>query len=515
MNGADALCETLLANDVNVCFANPGTSEMHFVAALDRQPAMRCILGLFEGVVSGAADGYGRMTGKPAATLMHTGPGLANGLANLHNARRAGAPIVNIVGDHASFHLQFDPPLASDIESLARPVSRWVGRASGSADIAPMAEKAVLAAHATSSVATLILPADAAWGGVEPAASHAVVIPPRPQVPPERIRAIATALRLHCGRFGVVVAGDAAVNPGLEIAAGIALALGGEVFSEVIPGRVARGRGTHPVRRIPYFIDQATASLAGFDLLVLIGAPEPVAFFAYPGKPSRLVQPRTEVLTLATRDEDILQALAALAEHIEAPKRSALRSDPIALELPTGALTDDAISIVLAQLMPENAILCDEGITSSRRLFELAARGSPHDYLMTAGGAIGNGIPMALGAAIACPDRKIINLQADGSGMYTLQGLWTMARESADVLIVIFANRRYAILEIEMANLGVNEIGRNAGAMMSLGNPDLDWVMLARGMGVEAARTDTCERFADLVGSSLRRRGPFLIECVI
>ncbi|RUZ81592.1 acetolactate synthase large subunit, partial [Mesorhizobium sp. M7A.F.Ca.CA.001.14.1.1] len=200
MNGADVLCDVLLANDVTVCFANPGTSEMHFVAALDRKPKMRCVLGLFEGVVTGAADGYARMTDRPAATLLHTGPGLANGLANMHNARRAFSPMINIVGDHASYHLPLDAPLTSDIESLAAPMSNWVGRVKGPADVVPAAEAAFRASLTPPGVATLILPADAAWGEVDAVLPGKVTLAPTPAVDMDAVRKIAAAIRAAPGR---------------------------------------------------------------------------------------------------------------------------------------------------------------------------------------------------------------------------------------------------------------------------------------------------------------------------
>lgn len=512
--GADRLCDTLLANGVDVCFANPGTSEMHFVAALDRKPEMRCVLGLFEGVVTGAADGYGRMKGTPAATLLHTGPGLANGLANLHNARRARAPVVNVVGDHAVYHLKYDAPLTSDIESLARPMSAWVGRAENADAIGAMTEAAFVAAVANSSVSTLILPADSAWSDAVDAPIQPAAIPARERVAEHHIRDVAAAIQRHRGHFAIVVAGDAATDEGLAHAGRIAAAFGGRVLSEVIPSRVSLGRGRFPVQRIPYFIEAATVFLKDIDLLVLAGPPEPVAFFAYPGTPSRLVHPDATVLALAEWTEDLVHAVSSLADELRAPPL-ALTAPPALEPVPEGSLTEDAVAVILARNLPENAIVADEGLTSARRLFALGRSAPPHDFLMTSGGAIGCGLPMALGTAIACPDRKVVNLQADGSGMYTLQALWTMARENADVLVVILNNGRYAILEIEMANLGVNEIGRNASRMMRLDQPAIDWVLLANGMGVEAARVDSCTGFDDLVRSGMRRRGPFLIEAMI
>lgn len=514
MTGADLLCDTLLVNGIDVCFANPGTSEMAFVAALDRKPEMRCILGLFEGVVTGAADGYGRMTGRPAATLLHTGPGLANGLANLHNARRSRTPMVNIVGDHASYHLKYDAPLTSDIESLARPMSDWVRRATGPADVGPAAEAAIVAARTVPGIATLILPADAAWGEVTPTQPSALAIPPLKAVPHERVRDVAAAIRGK--RIGLVVDGEAAYGEPFEVADRICAATGGQLLTPVLPARVARGRGRPKAIRIPYAIDLALATLKDFEVLLLVGAQEPVAFFGYQGKPGRLAPAGCAVVTLAEKGEDKLGALLALAEELGVAKTSAQRRDePLSDNFPSGALTGDAMSAILAQLLPENAIVVDEALTSMRPFSGLVTQAAPSDYLTTVGGSIGLGIPAATGAAVACPDRKVVNVESDGCGMYTLQALWTQARERLDVLTIVCSNRAYAILKWEMANLGFNQIGRNASRIMDLDDPPLDWVSLAKGMGVDGARADTCERFADLVRSALGHKGPFLIEAII
>ncbi|TPN76849.1 acetolactate synthase large subunit [Mesorhizobium sp. CU2] len=517
MNGADVLCDVLLANDVNVCFANPGTSEMHFVAALDRKPEMRCVLGLAEGVVTGAADGYARMTDRPAATLLHTGPGLANGLANMHNARRARVPMINIVGDHASYHLALDAPLTSDIEGLAAPMSNWVRRIAGPADIAPAAQEAIRASLTPPSVTTLILPADAAWGEASPVRLAKVDLPAPPAVNMDAVREIAEAVRGASGRVGMIVRGQAARADALEIAGQIAQARGVRLFSEVLIARIQRGRGRVAPTRIPYPIDAARALLADIDVLILIGAREPVAFFAYPGKPGRLVQDGCEIMTLAAHGEDLKAALAALRDELGIKPSQHFAAASIFPDEPTpsGKLTDDAMALSVARKLPDNAIVCDEAVTSARRYFALSAFAAPHDYMMGTGGSIGGGIPMATGAAIACPGRKVVNLEADGSGMYTVQGLWTQAREKLDVVSIVFSNRTYAILHGEMRNVGVNSIGENARRMLDLDQPALDWVALANGMGVEAARADTCERFDALLDSAMSRPGPFLIEAVI
>ncbi|KQS90555.1 MULTISPECIES: acetolactate synthase large subunit [unclassified Rhizobium] len=517
MNGADILCDVLLANDVNVCFANPGTSEMHFVTALDRRQEMRCVLGLFEGVVTGAADGYARMTGRPAATLLHTGPGLANGLANIHNARRAKVPMINVVGDHASYHLPLDAPLTTDIESLAAPMSNWVRRIKGPDDVATATKAAIHASLSPPGIATLILPADAAWSAAEPPVSLTIERPQPGAARPEAIRTAAEAIRKVRGRAGMIVRGPAAMADALEIAGQISAAFDVRLFSEVQVAHMQRGRGRAAPTRIPYPVDAALETLAEIDVLILVGASEPVAFFAYPGKPGRLVREDCQVLTLAAHGDDLKRALEELRDELGIKTtQPLLRATSMPDEgKPSGPLTEDAVAVMVAQKLPDNAIVCDEAITSARRFFALSEHAAPHDFLMITGGAIGMGIPVTVGAAIACPDRKVVNLQADGSGMYTVQGLWTQAREHLDIVTIIFANRTYAVLHGEMRNVGVQTIGENARRMLNLDNPSLDWVLMAKGMGVDAARADTCEDFARLLDHALSRPGPFLIEAVI
>ena len=508
MNGAESLVHTLLASGVDTCFSNPGTSEMHFVAALDRVPGMRCVLGLFEGVVTGAADGYARMADKPAATLLHCGPGLANGLANLHNARRANTPVVNCVGDQATYHRALDAPLTSDTEGWARGVSAWVRTASRAADVGHDAAAAVQAARTSpGQIATLVLPSDTCWdeGGVPVAP---LPVPLAPRTPPHVIEEIARVLRR--GEPTLLLLGHLALREGaLADAHRIAAATGARVLARMSNGRVARGRGRHPIDRVPYPVDAALAKLADLQHVVLVGAPEPVAFFAYPGKPGRMLPDGCVRHVLARPEQDIAAALADLADALDAPKIAA----PV-FETPqaaTGAINPESFARSLSALLPEQAVVVDESITFGRSLFPLTYGAAPHDWLQITGGAIGCGLPLATGAAVAAPGRRVVTLQADGSALYTLQALWTQARERLDVTTVIFSNRKYAILLAELANVGANP-GRTALDMMDLGNPDLDWVKISEGMGVPAARAGDMSDFNDLFTQSNRQPGPFLNE---
>jgi acetolactate synthase I/II/III large subunit len=513
MNGAECIVKTLMLGGVDVCFANPGTSEMALVAALDRAPGMKCILGLFEGVVTGAADGYARMALKPAATLLHCGPGLANGLANLHNAKRAGTPIINIVGDQATYHRPFDPPLAADVEAIARPFSHWVVTALSAPTIGRDTALAIEAANSSPrKVATLIVPADVAWA--EGASLRTIPT----ASPPALVSDAAVKRAVEILRAGepsaLLLAGDATLETGLKHVGQIVAGTGARALVQMFNTRISRGRHLPAIERIPYNLDQALSTLAGLKHLILIGANAPVAFFAYPDRPSCLVPEECQITVLASENEDAASALELVANEVGAKSHASEKSRPFPTPA-TGALTPDAIAQSLGALIPEGAIVTDESLTSGRNLFALTSSAAPHELLQHTGGAIGIGIPLATGAAVACPDRRVICLQADGSGMYTLQGLWTQAREGLNVTTVIYANRAYAILKQELANLGIKEPGRSALDMMDLGRPDLNWVRLAEGMGVEAERVSTMEAFNDVFRASLDRRGPFLIEVAI
>jgi len=457
MNGAEALARTLVAAGIEVCFANPGTSEMHFVSALDRVPGLRCVLGLAETVVAGCADGYGRMAGKPAATLLHCGPGLANGIANFHNARRAFTPIVGIVGDHATYHRAHDAPLTADTEGLARTVSHWVRTSASAATVAPDAAAAVQAARSPpGGIATLVLPADCAWDeGAQPAA--ALAAPRRAAPAPETIRDVARALRSGEAAM-LVLSNEALGEAGLRAAQRVAHASGARLRTPTQVPRMARGRGRPPVDRIPYVVDAALKVLQGTRHLILAGAKAPVGFFAYPGKPSTLWPPDCTLHVLARVKQD--------------------------------------------------------AVTSGRALFAATFAAAPHDWIQLTGGAIGHAFPAATGAAVACPQRKVVCLQADGAGMYSLQALWTQARERLDVVNVVFANRRYAILQGELAAVGATP-GPASRELFDLARPEIRWTQFAEGLGVEAVRVATLEAFADAFGSACARRGPFLIEFAI
>ena len=513
MNGAESLIRTLLAGDVDMCFSNPGTSEIHIVAALDRIPEMRCVLGLFEGVATGAADGYARMAGKPACTLLHLGPGLGNGLANLHNARRAEVPLINIVGQHATSHLHYDTPLTSDIESIARACSKWVRTSSSVAQLSRDAAEAVVAARtAPGQIATLMVPADVAWSE----GAEVTAIPEIPKAPMPTSAAVEqAAAMLRSGlRTAILLTGNALYGAGLAAAGRIAKATGAKLFSPYPLTRQERGLGTPKVDRVAYVLEQAVEQLKEFRLVILVGARAPVAYFAYPGKSSVFTSPECEIHSLARSGEDYAGALEALEAALGS--RNSPLAEPQEITgrpaLPEGEITLAGLAAVVGALLPENCIVVDESMTSGRGMMAATRCAPRHDWLGNTGGSIGIALPLAVGAAAACPNREVLCLTADGSAMYTLQALWTMAREGLHVTTVVFANRDYAVLKREFSYLGVGTPGRRALDMFEVGRPDLDWVKLAKGMGVLGTRVTSLECFAKTLRRSFESEGPSLIE---
>ncbi len=513
MNGAQALIRTLVACGVDTCFMNPGTSEMHFVAALDTVPEMHGVLALFEGVATGAADGYARMADRPAATLLHLGPGLGNGLANLHNARKAQTPIVNIVGDHATYHKQYDAQLESDIETVARNVSRFIRWSAKTDEVGSDAADTVAAAYGPpGQVATLVLPADISWSeGGEVATPKAPA--PRGAIGDDAVRAIANVLR--SGEPAVLLVGGTACRAeSLAHARAIADATGAKLLCETFPTRIERGAGRVAVDRIAYLAEYATMQLEGAKHLVLVDAKAPVSFFAYPDKASWLSPAGCEIHTLAGPADDSAFALAALASDLGATAAAVSRQDAARPELPSGDLTAQTLCASLGALLPEGAVVSDEGNTSGLFAAGATAGAPPHDWLCLTGGAIGQGLPVAVGAAAACRDRRVVALESDGSAMYTLQSWWTMRREGLDVTTIICNNRSYAVLNMELNRVGA-EAGPKAREMLDLHHPDLDFVALAHGMGLPATRATTAEEFNDQLARALATPGPSVVEAVV
>jgi acetolactate synthase-1/2/3 large subunit len=528
MNGAEKLLETLVASGVEVCFSNPGTSEMQLVSAIGNNEGMRAILCLFEGVVSGAADGYSRMLDKPALTLLHVGSGFSNSMANLHNAKRAHTPVVNIVGDHATYHLKYDAPLTSDVPAHAKICSDWVHVSASADDLAASGAEAVNASMAgAGKIATLIAPANHAW---EEATQTTAVLPaPVPATVPEANIAKAAAL-LKRGQSpllgtkkgsdpflstALLLGGRALREDNLAIAGRIAKSSGARILSETFSARMQRGAGRCTTERLQYFSEHATAQLAGLEQIILVAAQAPVSFFAYPGKASWLAPEGCEVHELVGVDQDITAALETLADRMGADAEADQIQPTPPFHPPAGPLTPVAIGQSLTLLMPENAIVSDEAATCGLGLFPVTENAAPHDWLMITGGAIGQGLPLSLGAAVACPERKVIALQADGSAMYTVQALWSMARENTDVTVVIMNNRSYAILNIELARVGAGQPTPKTLSMLDLSRPDIDWVAIAEGMGVPATRATNAEEFHRQFADAMGGQGPCLIEAVV
>lgn len=501
---------TLVSSGIEVCFANPGTSEMHFVAALDDVPEMRGVLCLFEGIATGAADGYGRMAERPSCTLLHLGAGLGNGVANLHNARRAGTPLLNIVGDHATDHVHLDTPLTSDIEAIASAVSGWVRTSKSVEALAADAGEAAAVAG-SGQVATLIVPADLCWlDGAEPIPTGAD--PPAPTVEADLER---YAELLAAGdQATILLSGSALSAAGQMAAAAIAAETGANLLTEVFPARQRRGAGLPTIERLAYRGESATEQLAGYDHLLLVGADEPFTFFAYPDKPSRVAPESCAIHDLTADGGDAETTIIALAQLLDAPLPTIVES-PASADLPSGPITPRSLAAVIGGLLPAEAVVSDESNTSGFHLPAATADSPQHDWLCLAGGAIGQGLPVAVGAAVACPDRKVLALEADGSAMYTPQALWTQARESLDVTTLIINNGSYAVLNLELDRVGADPSSTSARDLLDLGRPDLDFVSLAESMGVPGRRVETAEDLASHLQEGLATDGPSLIEVML
>jgi acetolactate synthase-1/2/3 large subunit len=513
MNGADAVIATLADNGVEVCFANPGTSEMHLVSALGREPRMRPVLALFEGVCSGAADGYARMAGKPAATLLHLGPGLANAAANLHNARRAGSPVVNIVGDHPAEHGRLDPPLASDIETLARPTSLWVETARTAAHAARLTAEAVAASQGPpGGPATLVLPADCAWSPADGAGPR-LAPRGRPQADGGGVEAAAQAVR--AARRPALLAGGSVCGERGIAALGRLQAAGLRVLTDTFVARQARGAGRFAPKRLNYFAEMALADLEGCDLLLLAETRAPVAMFAYPDKPSVLLPDGCRTVALAEPHEDGVDALEALAEALGAPASGPVVERHVPERPGPVPLDAFAVGDALARHLPAGAVVVDEAITAGPFLHQRSEGAAPHDWLSHVGGAIGQGVPVAIGAAIAAPGRKVVALVGDGSAAYTLQGLWTLAREGLDVVVVVLANHSYRILEFELMRTGAGDPGKDGRRLLSLEGPRIDWMALSASLGVPAVRCADAASFDAAFARDMAEHGPRLIEAAL
>jgi acetolactate synthase-1/2/3 large subunit len=512
MNGAESLVHTLADSGIEICFGNPGTSEMHFVAALDREPRLRGVLCLVEGVAAGAADGYARMAGKPAATLLHLGPGFANAISFLHNGRKAHQPVVNIVGDHATSHSQYgQAPLTSDILAICGSVSDWLHQSKAVSEVAGDGARCVQAA-ARGQIATLVLPADMAWSeGAEPA--KVLPVPPPEKVDDAAIEQVAAALK-NGKRSALLLRGRCLQEAGVMAAGRIAAKTGARLLHDYFTPRLTRGHGLPEIERVPYFSEEIVECLKGLEQIVLVGAPPPVTFFAYPDKPSWVTPEGCGLFTLAEPRADGTAALIALADALDAkdPGKQVVRVIP---ELPAhAALTPDSMGAIIARLMPENAIVSDDSLTAGPGLNRHLRHGPRHDWLLLTGGAIGDAPPMALGAALAAPDRKVIAVSGDGAAVYGLPALWSMAREKLDVTVIVCANRSYNILNIELGRVGALNPGPKTLAMLDLHDPVLDFVKLAQGMGVEASRAETTTEFAAQFAEAMQTRGPRLIEAV-
>jgi len=516
MNGAEIMVRSAVAAGVEICFSNPGTTELPLVAALDSITGIRAVLGLFEGVCTGAADGYGRMADKPAMVLLHLGPGLSNGLANLHNAKRARTPVLNVIGEHASWHRASDAPLTMDIEALAQTVSGWQCTCESTATLSKHTADAIAAA-VKGQISTLIVPHDHQW---TECSDETITVPvlSSEQIDKASIDEAAALLRTQRNAL-LLLGGKALRRAGLQAAARIRAATGCDLLSERVFARMERGPGIPHVSRLPYFPEHALGALSRYELVILAGAKEPVSFFGYKDMPSSLLKTDQKAFHVGGGGQDLTEVLECVADALDAPPYNTIETNPSGKKsdrgVPSGSLTAEKASLVLAALQPEGAIIVDEAVTSGAAYYSSSAAASPHSLLTLTGGSIGQGMPCAVGAALACPDRPVINFQADGSAMYTLQALWTQARESLNVTTLICSNRKYNILRLELTRAGHAAPGKNGLSLTDLSDPPIDWAGISKGMGVPAVSVDTAEQLAKELRKALAEPGPHLIEMML
>ena len=514
-NGSQALFKTLLDSGIDVCFANPGTSEMQLVYEMGTTDGFRPVLCLQENVVTGAADGYYRIVGKPAFAMLHLGVGVANGLCSMHNARKAGSGMVALCGAGADYHhhdveITFLRPIAD----LATPVADWVRTSKSADDLAVAGSEAVQVAR-TGKVATLITPANHHWE-LTPIEVKAQEPTSPPAVSDETIDKAVELLKN--GKSTAVMLGGLAVAEGQEIAGKIAVASGAKLLCETMCAKLPRGAGSVVVTQIPYIPEMARTVLAEFEQVIMVGGRRPMASLAYEGASLSKVPESCEMHYLVTDELDVLGALDSLCAKLGAGDITDVDRYEAAADTadPTGELSPEAVAQCLTMLIPENAIVSDESATMGMQMFSMTQNAKPHDWLMSPnGGGIGHGLPVALGAAVAGNGRKVLALQADGCGMYTPQALWSIARENLNVTIVILKNDRYGILEVELARVRESAANDKMMSMLEIDKPSIDWVQIAGGMGIPATSATTAEEFYQQLSEAMAHKGPRLVEAVV
>lgn len=512
--GAQHILTGLSDAGIELIFTNPGTTEIYFVDALGKVPIPRPVLTLTEAVAAGAADGAARIGGQPTALLLHLGPGLANAIAYLHNAKRAHSPIVVVVGDHSQGVANQDPPLASDIDSLAHTFSKAVIHVTQHEHPRHSAARAgYIAVDATPGIVTLIVPSDLSWS--ETNDIPRLQRPPRtPLNTPESTLERASAALIEPDGTAVIVGGDLLRTEGQETLERLTRCQNLTVWANTFPARMDRGYGRPRVRRLPYLPEMAIAALENTRRVVIAGGANPVPFFGYPHLPDRLVTEECEIITLTSDPSAAPSSIAALMPNAEElTLLGSTHIEPATKDDDNAALNPANFASVVAELLPADTIVVDESNTLGLNLEEATANAAAHTWLPAlTGGAIGHGLGMAIGAALAAPERRVLALIADGSSLYTPQALWTHASETLNITTVILSNRSYGILNFELHRLGSEAETEGAKRLLSLSPPSIDHIRLATGFGVPAARASTVGELIDALTSAWLSRGPSLIE---
>ena len=517
MNGAEKLLETLVASRVNVCFSNPGTSEMQVVDEIGYSD-LRVVLCLFENSVTGMADGYARMLDKSALALVHVTCGLTNSLANMHNARIANSRMVIFGGGIHYAHEVNEPVHAMLLRQpeVARTSAQWVLEAKTPDQLAAAATLALEASNeGAGKIAYVYGPNNAVWGESNFQGNVTAGTGERPRVSTATIKSIGDSL--NAGKKTAFVLDNLALREeGLEVMGRIAEGTGGKLFREWLPPRIAMGAGRVRTEMIPYEPVDAMALFSDFDQMVLVGAKLPVCPFSYEGKPWSKVPEGCEVHTLASADHDILAALNDLAALLDVPETASDRYERNPGEAPTGTLSGASIGQSVNMLMPDHSIVLDEAMAENFMFPKLTEGAPPFEFMGACpGGAIGNGPPLACGAAIACPDRKIIVLEGDFSLMQGNTALWSMAQHDLDICVVNFNNAGSGSLTSELARVRRGEAQPKSIELLKINNPEIDYAAMAESMGIPATRAKTAEEFHAQFGEAMKKKGPHFIDAKI
>ena len=517
MNGAAAFFKSIVDNGIDTIFACPGTSEMQVVDEVGYSN-LRVVLCLFENSVTGMADGYARMLDKPALGMVHVTCGLTNALANMHNARIANSRMI-IFGGGVHVAHEVNEPVHSMLQRqpyVAQIAAQCVIEARSPDQLAAAATQALKASNdGAGKIVYVYGPNNAVWGESSFQGKLTSSAEQRQRVSTATISSIADTLK--AGKKTAFILDNLALREeGLEILGRIAEGAGGRLFREWLPSRIAMGAGRVRTETLPYGGAEGRELLSEFDQIVLVGAKIPVCPFSYENQPWVKIPENCNVHTLATADHDILAALEELATQLDLPEKASNRYNRKPGEPPTGPLSGNSIVQSLSILMPADSIVLDEAMLENVMFPLLMDGAAPFDFMAACpGGAIGAGPPVACGAAIACPNRKVILLEGDFSLMQGNTALWSMAQHNLDICVINYNNEGSASLSTELARVRQGEAQPKSIELLRIRKPTIDYAAMAESMGVPASRAETAEEFHLQLTKAMSTKGPHFIDANI